>query len=180
MIQLKIVFIALFSTLILKRKYSSRQWISFLLLAIGCSVSQVSMDSVIRDRPQINKNGIIAILFINAISGLAGVICEVLYKQSDVSLSSRNIQLSLPIIMISCVGIPSRIMFEALNLFTSWHWTVIILNSIGGLLVAIIMKLMDNVTKSFALSVSLLFNCILSSWMGWLQLDILFGLSWYV
>jgi len=72
MIQLKIVFIALFSTLILKRKYSSRQWISFLLLAIGCSgcrnligaminsisVSQVSMDSVIRDRPQVEQVGL--------------------------------------------------------------------------------------------------------------------------
>ncbi|KAK4052095.1 hypothetical protein OIV83_002389 [Microbotryomycetes sp. JL201] len=46
--------------------------------------------------------------------------------------------------------------------FNNWTWVVITLQTVGGLLIALVIKYADNVAKGFALSVSIVFTFLLS------------------
>ena len=42
-------------------------------------------------------------------------------------------------------------------------WTVIVVQAVGGLIVAVVMKYADNVLKTFASSISIVVSCIISA-----------------
>ncbi|KAK4050569.1 hypothetical protein OIO90_005036 [Microbotryomycetes sp. JL221] len=46
--------------------------------------------------------------------------------------------------------------------FNDWTWAVITLQTVGGLLIALVIKYADNIAKGFALSVSIVFTFLLS------------------
>ncbi|CED82391.1 Predicted UDP-galactose transporter [Phaffia rhodozyma] len=174
--QMKILTTAGFSALILKKKLSSKQWISLVVLALGVGVVQVqsltSSSSASGSSRSSNTTqggdafkGFFAVLAACFTSGLAGVYFEFVLKGSKADLWIRNIQLSafslipagLPVIKLLLNG---RGLFDG---FTFWAWTTIWIQVLGGLLTAIVIKYSDNILKGFATSLSILLAFVAST-----------------
>ena len=88
-------------------------------------------------------------------------------KTADVSLWLRNIQLGLFAIPLACGAMLLRDgrkvhMRGALHGFDVIVWAIVLLNAIGGLLVAATMKYADNIIKCFATALAILTATLLS------------------
>ncbi|KAK4464034.1 hypothetical protein QBC42DRAFT_337160 [Cladorrhinum samala] len=175
--QLKIITTVLFSILLLGKRISSKQWLSLILLTFGIAMVQITGPLNALDRMQ----GIIALLrgdvgsnsgavkgFLAAVassltSGLTCVYFEKLIKDSrgSVSLWTRNVQLSFfslfPAFLVGVcwqdgVAIHRDGFFAG---YTLAVWLTILLQAVGGLIVAVCITYADNVTKNFAASLSI-------------------------
>ena len=173
--QLKILTTAGFSVLLLERRLVSRQWVALVLLMLGVGLVQLpeSQQSPGPDQRQDKLTGFTAVLVACFSSGYAGVFYEKLVKQgSQPSVIIRNLQLGLFSLFFSFSGmvyysseiILSRGMFYG---YTSSVLTIIVLQSVGGLVVAATIKFADNILKGFATSISI----IVSTLISWYALD---------
>lgn len=168
--QLKILTTAMFSVAMLNRTLSKPQWFSLLGLTLGVGMVQLSSISAGAKAGESESNvvGFVAVLAACMTSGFAGVFFEKVLKESKVSLWTRNIQLAIYGILVGLMGIYTVGDAEAVmqNGFTSGYtwavWMCVILNSAGGLLVAVVVKYTDNVAKGFATSISILCTCAVS------------------
>lgn len=165
--QLKILTTALFSVLLLRKHLSCIQWISLVILAVGVSLVQPINNSsltVVTD----TQNYILGVtcLIISALtSGFAGVYFEKLLKGAKSSIWIRNIQLSTFSLIFCFIGIwynegdivAKKGFFMGYNF---WVWLTIIIQAIGGLIVAVVVKYADNILKGFATSISIIFSCL--------------------
>ena len=112
--------------------------------------------------------GLIAVLCAACTSGFSGVYFEKVLKGSNTSLWLRNVQMGIPSIIISFVTVyakDSAIVSEQgfLGGYTSLVWTVVTVQAVGGLIVAVVVKYADNVLKVFATSFSIVVSCIISA-----------------
>ena len=172
--QLKILTTAGFSVLLLERRLVSRQWVALVLLMLGVGLVQLpESQSPHPDLRQNKLTGFTAVLVACFSSGYAGVFYEKLVKQgSQPSVIIRNLQLGLFSLIFSFSGmvyyssevILSKGMFYG---YTSSVITIIILQSLGGLVVAATIKFADNILKGFATSISIIVSTLLS----WYALD---------
>lgn len=120
--------------------------------------------------------------FLGTFSGLAGVYFEKILKGSDVSVWIRNIQLGVFGIFF---GIITMIISDGPEVkakgylygYTSMVWTATIVHSVGGLIVALVVKHADNILKGFATSSAIVLSCIVSMLLFDFQLTILFTLG---
>ncbi|KAL3093215.1 hypothetical protein niasHT_022665 [Heterodera trifolii] len=111
--------------------------------------------------------GLVYVLIACFLSGFAGIYFEKILKGSEVSIWLRNIQLS-------SLSIPFGILFIAvkegsdvlekgvLHGFDSVVWISVLLQAIGGLVVAVVIKYADNILKAFATSVSIVVATVAS------------------
>jgi len=168
--QLKILTTAMFSVLMLNKALSSRQWLSLFLLGTGVYLVQQSSTTSVGD-DQMKENslvGLVAVLSACATSGFAGVYFEKVLKTSKVSVWMRNIQLAGFGFVIGYGGVilgPDASAVKENGFFSGYNWTVwaaVMLNSLGGLVVAVVVKYADNVVKGFATSISILMTCVVS------------------
>ena len=167
--QLKILTTAGFSVLLLERRLVGRQWVALVLLMLGVGLVQLpASQSPSPDQRQNKLTGFTAVLVACFSSGYAGVFYEKLVKQgSQPSVIIRNLQLGLFSLLFSFSGMMfysselllSRGMFYG---YTSSVVTIIILQSVGGLVVAATIKFADNILKGFATSISIIVSTILS------------------
>lgn len=168
--QLKILTTALFSVFMLKRILSGQQWLALLMLFVGVAIVQVDQNasSAASTTPTKDVNpllGLIVVLVCSMTSGFAGVYFEKVLKSSKVSIWIRNIQLSVFGFLVSLLGayindwsdINSKGFFYGYN---SLVWTVILIQALGGLLVAMVVKYADNILKGFATSASIIVSCL--------------------
>mmetsp|Transcript_109819 Transcript_109819/g.190074 ORF Transcript_109819/g.190074 Transcript_109819/m.190074 type:complete len:228 (-) Transcript_109819:18-701(-) len=101
-------------------------------------------------------------------SGYASVYLELLFKRSSPSIDIwiANMQLQLFCLPVALLAMSSDLhKLHDLDPFVSWDrltCAVVFLNALGGFMVSLTMKYSDNITKTFAVSVSLVLNCILS------------------
>lgn len=168
--QLKILTTALFSATMLQRKFSPTKWFSLVLLTIGVAIVQTSGNTS-NDTNTENQNrtlGLIAILCAACTSGFSGVYFEKILKGSSTSLWIRNIQMGLPSIIISyfTVYIQDGTTVAEKGFFVGYSktvWTVIFVQAVGGLIVAVVVKYADNVLKTFASSFGIVLSCIVSA-----------------
>merc|ERR1712176_1361144 len=98
----------------------------------------------------------------------AGVYLEKILKQSSASIWLRNIQLgTFGAIMgfIGCLGKDYIKIQEAgfVQGYNSLVWTVILLQAVGGLVVAAVLKYADNILKCFGNALSIVLSCMLSA-----------------
>lgn len=139
------------------------------MLCAGASATQLSAqsDSIAEEKgnPVV---GFIAVGVAAVLSGFAGVYFERILKTSDTSLWVRNVQMCL-------LGIPIAFMttmysreteqilehgpFYGYNKMVIF---VIVVQAIGGLLVAAVVKYADNILKGFATSMSLICSLLVS------------------
>lgn len=169
--QLKILTTALFSMVLLQRKFSLKKWVALVLLTIGVSVVQIS-NSHDASKSDSEKHsqfiGLIAVLCAACTSGFSGVYFEKILKGSQTSLWLRNVQMGIPSVFIAFVTVYAKDAAAVsqqgfLGGYTSLVWTVVTVQAVGGLIVAVVVKYADNVLKVFATSFSIVISCIISA-----------------
>uniref|UniRef100_A0AC34QKJ4 UDP-galactose transporter n=1 Tax=Panagrolaimus sp. JU765 TaxID=591449 RepID=A0AC34QKJ4_9BILA len=190
--QLKILTTAGFTVLMLKRKLSLFQWISLVVLLAGVVLVQKDANDtkvVPTMTPSLNGTsdgvtttmsakeaaakhgnpiiGFITVLVACFLSGFAGIYFEKILKGSRVSVWMRNIQLaalSAPIaaIMIAVKDGESVQKKGVMQGFDWIVWTVVLVQAIGGLVVAVVIKYADNILKAFATSIAIIVGTIAS------------------
>nr|XP_057920933.1 solute carrier family 35 member A3b isoform X2 [Doryrhamphus excisus] len=170
--QLKILTTALFSVSMLGRRLRFHQWLSLLLLMAGVTLVQWPTESE-GDSEQkvlsasIQFVGLMAVLMACISSGFAGVYFEKILKETKQSLWVRNIQLGLFGFVFGTVGmlvydgrrVAQSGMFQGYNPITC---IVVILQALGGLVVAVVIKYADNILKGFATSLSIIVSTLIS------------------
>lgn len=141
------------------------------MLTIGVSIVQLS-GSGNANATDAEKNnrfvGLVAVLFAACTSGFSGVYFEKILKGSQTSLWLRNVQMGLPSVAIAFITVfakdSSAIASQGfLGGYTPIVWTVVTVQAVGGLIVAVVVKYADNVLKVFATSFSIVISCVLSA-----------------
>lgn len=171
--QLKILTTAGFSVLLLRKKLARRQWMALMLLMMGVALVQVTAEDISEASGQNRVLGFSAVLMACFSSGYAGVFYEKLVKQSSQpSIVVRNLQLGLFSLLFSFTGMVYYSSADIFQLGMFYGYTravlaIIILQSIGGLVVAATIKYADNILKGFATSISI----IVSTLVSWLVLE---------
>jgi len=183
--QLKILTTALFSAVMLQRKFSGQKWFALVVLTVGVAVVQVSgsgdqhsdhadhpgePNSNNNEAPQNRIIGLVAVLCAACTSGFSGVYFEKILKGSRTSLWIRNVQMGLPSVIIAyiTVYIKDAAAVRQQGFFGGYNnivWTVVSVQAIGGLIVATVVKYADNVLKVFATSFSIVLSCIISAFL---------------
>jgi solute carrier family 35 (UDP-sugar transporter), member A1/2/3 len=169
--QLKILTTAVFSMVLLQRKFSPKKWAALVLLTVGVSIVQLSGS---RDQSKSDSEkqsqfiGLVAVLCAACTSGFSGVYFEKILKGSQTSLWLRNVQMGLPSVIIAYLtvyvkdsgAVASQGFFGG---YSGIVWTVVTVQAVGGLIVAVVVKYADNVLKVFATSFSIVVSCVLSA-----------------
>ncbi|SCV69023.1 BQ2448_2043 [Microbotryum intermedium] len=181
---LKILTTALFSVILLRKRLSAKKWLALFFLAAGVGVVQLQSSAAkggsgeTAGHAQLDRfKGLVAVGAACMTSGLAGVYFELVLKGSKVDLWVRNVQLSffsllpalLPVFFPdftlfgseSSVKTPvvadSRPLFAYFGL---WAWAVVLIQVIGGLVTALVIKFSDNIMKGFATSLAIILSFI--------------------
>ena len=177
--QLKILTTAIFSTLMLGRVLTTMQWISLALLTIGVSLAQLHASNsrteahaneLTDSPPAMNQNsmsGFIAVFLAACTSGFSGIYFEKILKGSKTSLWMRNIQMGVTsaVFAIVSVFVSDWAHVSTNGFFFGYSTTVIgviLLQALGGLVVAVVVKYADNILKGFAASFSIITSCFIS------------------
>uniref|UniRef100_A0A0R3SC81 UDP-galactose translocator n=1 Tax=Hymenolepis diminuta TaxID=6216 RepID=A0A0R3SC81_HYMDI len=169
--QLKLFTTTIFSVLFLNRQLSTVQWISQVVLFVGVAAVQLQEQSEnsssFTSTSSPSMIGLAAVIFASLLSGFSAVYFEKILKNSPKSLWVRNFELSMASIFIATVGqmLGEREEVVEKGFFYGFDWlvwTTIALQSIGGIIVALVVKHTDNILKGFACSISIIITCIIS------------------
>ncbi|KAH9366651.1 hypothetical protein HPB48_000594 [Haemaphysalis longicornis] len=174
--QLKILTTAMFSVWMLKRRISTQQWLSLVLLIIGVAFVQVPTgDNKAAEAAGLDRYhqllGLMAVLLSCMSSGFSGIYLEKLLKEITWSLWIRNIQLAIFGFLMGIVAMVvsdwNQLLqggfFQGYNTIT---WVVICLqasgSTFGGLVVALAVRYADSILKGFATSISIVLSTFCS------------------
>lgn len=170
--QLKILTTAMFSVWMLKRRISTQQWLSLVLLIIGVAFVQVPTgDNKAAEAAGLDRYhqllGLMAVLMSCMSSGFSGIYLEKLLKEITWSLWIRNIQLAIFGFLMGIVAMVvsdwNQLLqggfFQGYNTIT---WVVICLQTFGGLVVALAVRYADSILKGFATSISIVLSTFCS------------------
>lgn len=172
--QFKILPTALFSVVMLDKGLTLQQWLSLPLLGLGVAVVNNSTQGD-QGHQEVGPEGtkwwvgLVCSLLAGVTSGYAGVYFEKALKSSvsPVSLWAMNVQLSVfgaAFAGMNVFGFNRQFVEEhgLLHGFGPSAWTVVALQAIGGLIVAVVVRYADNILKGFASAVSIVVSWVLS------------------
>jgi len=170
--QLKILTTAVFSVVLLNRQLTCRQWLSLLVLIVGVSLVQTSglkdgSTSSTAGRNGSTSLGFVCVLLASCSSGFAGTYFEKVLKDSEISVWVRNVELALIGIPVGVFGVwytDGAAVREA-GFFSGYSplvWSVVGLQAVGGIAIALVVKYADSVLKNFSTSVSIVVSCLVS------------------
>jgi UDP-sugar transporter A1/2/3 len=188
--QLKILTTAFFAVTMLHKELSRLQWMCLVFLTLGIGLVQMPAEafygaiSAITGASATKKavkkpahgademNGLVGFVAVSiacVLSGLAGIYFEkVLKGTKKVSLWTRNVQLSMfslfPALFIGVLAKDGTKIMEH-GFFYGYNsvvWSAIMLQAIGGIVVALCVKYADNIAKNFATSISILISFLAS------------------
>jgi UDP-sugar transporter A1/2/3 len=180
--QLKILTTALFSVIMLGKPLSRLQWVSLFILFCGVALVQVQPTDSSQSNVPVKQNpflGLVAVLVQCCLSGFAGVYFEKILKGTKQSIWLRNVQLGVigSIIGFVTMEINDGQKVSEKGFFFGYDyvvWTVICLQSFGGLVVAVVVKYADNILKGFATSGAIIISCIAAIYFFNFQLSLQF------
>jgi UDP-sugar transporter A1/2/3 len=180
----KVLTTALASVIMLRHRYCVRRWMSLVVVSFGVGLVILSID---RETPTdstlnstaIPKNqniakGLGAVLSMCFLSAFAGVYFEMVLKHYDKtkvhrpSVWVRNIQLAFFSILFGTVEnlVNERKTFthnrSYFHGFSRFVWLQVVTLAGGGLLVAVVIKYTDNVTKALAMALSVVLSTLVS------------------
>lgn len=170
----------------LRKKLSILQWLSLVCLFIGVGLVQLQPStqtaSVKIATEQNSVLGVIAVIIASLMSGFAGIYFEKLLKGTPQSLYLRNVQLGFIGFVFGLITmyfndgaqVAEKGFFYG---YDSVVWTVIFLQSFGGILVAVVVKYADNILKGFATSAAIVVACIASIYLFDFHLTLQFTLG---
>jgi len=175
LVQTKLVFTAVFSAIVLRKKLKYIQVISLALLTVGVMLCNMRFNS---DASQSNTKGILATLGIAVSSGFASVYTEKVIKAArknskvnkvagEYSLAYTQVQLasmSLVAIAIYALFADSKEIIEQglFHGFNGGAFLTVFNSAIGGLIVAAVLKHADSVLKGYATAISVVFTGVMS------------------
>ncbi|XP_025108473.1 UDP-galactose translocator-like [Pomacea canaliculata] len=170
--QLKILTTAVFSVMMLGKSLSRSQWLALFLLFVGVSVIQVQSAGVqsgaaMSPSAQSPVKGLAAVVVCCCLSGFANVFFEKLLKGGKQSVWMRNIQLGLSGTILGALAVwindGSKVRVQGFFYgYDTLVWVVVAMQSLGGLLVAAVIKYADNILKGFSTAGSILLSCVAS------------------
>ncbi|KAH9901381.1 nucleotide-sugar transporter-domain-containing protein [Cubamyces lactineus] len=190
--QMKILTTAAFSVVLLRKRLSPTKWLALLFLAIGVGIVQIqngssSGHSTGSGHDMNAFKGFMAVVMACFTSGLAGVYFEMVLKNSQADLWVRNVQLSLFSLLPALVPIvfsdasparPSPGWLQQLFAnFGAWAWATVLIQVLGGLLTALVIKYADNILKGFATSLSIVISFLASVALFNFQMTVTFVLG---
>lgn len=183
---MKILTTALFSVMMLRKELSRLQWVSLLLLFVGVALVQVNSEvgkKASHDGVEQNQViGLVAVIIACLMSGFAGVYFEKLLKNTPQSVFVRNVQLGFigAVFGLATVAVKDGAKVKEHGFFFGYDfavWSVILLMSVGGLVVAVVVKYADNILKGFATSGSIVVACVASVYFFDFRLSVEFCLG---
>ena len=169
--QLKILTTAIFSVALLRRHLDMWKWFALLVLVGGVSLVQVSglKSGGSAGEAAIGNVmvGLVAVILACCSSGFAGVYFEKVLKGSEVSVWIRNVELALIGVVVGLAGVwyTDAAVVSAHGFFYGYTpvvWSVIALQALGGIVVAVVVKYADNLLKGFATAISIVVSCLVS------------------
>ena len=166
---------AFFSSHILKRVISRKQWLALFLLASGMIMVQMPENQTIVPSAHSSSNiirGLCSVTLACVTSGFSGVYLEKLYKEvKSNSMVARNMQLSvlsLPVSLLFAL-INDNGMYRFAGFFYGFDRTVVLVvlfQAFGGILMAAVMRFASTLTKCFAVSISICVASMISTMQG--------------
>lgn len=182
---MKILTTAIFAVIILRKKLFSFQWLSLFFLIGGVVLVQLADQKETSVKNVADQNRILgfsAVIGACVLSGLAGIFFEKMLKGADISVWMRNVQMSLlsiPLAFATClISDFSRVShFGFFHGYDFYVIYLILLQAVGGLLVAMVVKYADNILKGFATSLSIIISCVASMYIFDFQMTYQFALG---
>lgn len=182
---MKILTTAIFAVIILRKKLLRLQWLSLFLLIGGVVLVQLAdpKETSVKNVDDQNRIlGFSAVMGACVLSGLAGIFFEKMLKGADISVWMRNVQMSLlsiPLAYATCFITDSSRLYKS-GFFHGYDFYVvylIVLQAVGGLLVAIVVKYADNILKGFATSLAIIISCVASIFIFDFKLTLQFAVG---
>ncbi|XP_052780403.1 UDP-galactose translocator-like [Mya arenaria] len=166
--QLKILTTAILSVIMLRKVLTKTQWGALVLLFAGVAIVQLQPENINKAKIPVEQYpiiGLVSVITACIMSGFAGVYFEKILKGTKQSVWLRNVQLG---------GIGAVVGYVTMELsdgakvrekgfffgYDHWVWFVILLQSCGGLIVAVVVKYADNILKGFATSSAIILSCV--------------------
>ena len=168
LIQGKIITTAIFSVILLNKRYSVMQWASVFGLSIGVALVQFSLHASIVTASHVNfAVGISSVIVSTLTSGFASIFLEKMLKSKG-GFWVRNVQLSFVSLMIASIGSIAKDTGPIINrgFFAGYNplvLSVILTQALGGMLVAFVVRYTNSIVKGFAASGSIVLSCIISA-----------------
>eukprot|EP01065_Artemidia_motanka_P022965 TRINITY_DN2724_c0_g1_i1.p1 TRINITY_DN2724_c0_g1~~TRINITY_DN2724_c0_g1_i1.p1 ORF type:complete len:472 (+),score=117.30 TRINITY_DN2724_c0_g1_i1:55-1470(+) len=166
--QMKLVTTAVVSVMLLRKSLEWLQWLAVLVLTLGVTLVQLSSMGSSNRSGDNSFVGFAAVVAACITSAFAGVYFERLVKTSKVSVWTRNMQLAFFGLVVGLFWVcgRDRELILQKGAFVGFDWVVLIvigLQSLGGLLTAVVVKHADNVIKGFATGLAIIVSCLLSA-----------------
>ena len=168
LIQGKIITAAVFSVLILNKRYSAMQWSSVFTLSLGVALVQSSLHTSAVTTSYVNfAIGITSVLISTLTSGFASIFLEKMLK-TEGGFWVKNIQLSFMSFLIASIGCflkDSGSIYKR-GFFVGYDplvLSVILTQALGGMLVAFVVRYTNSIVKGFAASGSIVLSCLISA-----------------
>jgi len=157
--QLKVLTTGLLSVILLGKVLSRNKWFSLVLLAFGVGLIQILNQGGEHEAGNALL-GLIAVLAACCTSALAGVSLEKMIKGTPKSVWTRSIQVAIWGLLLSTIGAfiqdGDQIMEKGFFYdYTGVVWLVVLVQAVGGMVVAAVMKYADNILKCFANATSI-------------------------
>eukprot|EP00736_Rhodelphis_marinus_P001776 Rmarinus@m.16720 len=173
--QTKMFMAAVVSVFMLNKRLAAVQWFSLLVLMagiVGVQYNEFSHghDSSTTSHEQNQLTGITATLFGAFCTSFAGVYMEKQLKDAKASMWVRNIQLGIGGTLFGLFGVLSSdyegvVTNGFFHAYDFWTWSVIIMNGLGGLIIAAVLKHADNILKGFATGFAIVVSSFASVWI---------------
>jgi len=168
--QIKVITTAIFSVLLLNKKLDLNKWLSLILLMIGVALVQLSLTADPEPKHAPNQNpflGLSAVLASCVTSGFAGVYFEKILKGTPPSLWVRNVQLGvfgivfgiLYMLLNDAAPLIADGFFQGYNFIVIW---VVVIQAVGGLIIALVVKYADNILKGFGSAISIVLSSVIA------------------
>ena len=172
--QLKILSSAFFSLIFLRSTISWRQIVAIVMLMVGVAIVQVGKHRAATPQVSSQAPAFLALLAAVVTSGLAGALLEKAFKnEAGSSIWMKNFFLSvfsLPFALLEAVRQVGRTFDSDLSMFFYGYdnivLIVVVLQALGGLLTAAVMKYAGVISKCFAVSLSTVLCTIVGVSMG--------------
>jgi len=183
--QVKILSTALLAVVILNKKISGVQWFALFVLTGGVILVQVSQfkpeqGDMLADPTNQMDMGIVFTLLATLCSGAAGVFFQKILKDAKLSIWTRNAQMAMYSMLI---GLFYQLTDGSIEIvlekgffygFTPLTVVNILVQSLGGIIVAVVIKYADVILKNFATSMSVIISSFVSAFYMDFELSLTF------
>ncbi|XP_078407335.1 putative UDP-sugar transporter protein SLC35A4 [Cetorhinus maximus] len=178
---LKIAATAAAFSLLLRQRLPMLKWLAlFLLMVAGaCHAGALrgqpgEVEPAVHAHLYITPWGAVAITAYCSISGLSAVYTEWALKSQPLSLNLQNLFLYTFGVAVNSIMHAASSPVSFFEGYSAWVAVIIATQALNGLLMSIVMKYNNNITRLFIISCSMLVNAILSVLLFNLQLTPLF------